>query len=225
MTCSIKIEVHTRKNQVNIVLPRKERDFALREKEIIDVALELFQSPDWQQVTVAEIAKAAGIGKGTVYKHFESKEEIHATIALTFECWMLDILRKTDQPNSFEDVLTELTERSFDLFAQFPAHAKVFYHYKHLKVELLSIRDQMKKCFTNNQQEHEALVYKVLEDGIAQGAIPDKPIKHLLVGISATFNGALNMMWDGQAADEFELSHKELVNIISRYMLAGIKGL
>ena len=72
---------------------------------------------------------------------------------------------------------------------------------------------------------HEGLVYKVIEDGIAQGAIPNKPIKHLLVGISATFNGALNMMWDGRAAEEFELTNEELVNVISQYMLAGITGL
>lgn len=207
------------------MLPRKERDFALREKEIITVALELFQSPDWQQVTVAELAKSAGIGKGTVYKHFESKEEIHATIALTFEGWMLDVLRETDASDSFECRLTDLIERSFALFAEFPAHAKVFYHYKHLKVDNLSIRDQMKQCFICNRQEHEALVYKVIEDGISQGAIPNKPIKHLLVGISATFNGALNMMWDGQAAEEFELTNEELVNIIGQYMLAGITGL
>ena len=36
----------------------------------------LFSDSDITKITVSEIAKEAGIGKGTVYEYFESKEEI-----------------------------------------------------------------------------------------------------------------------------------------------------
>ena len=38
----------------------------------------LFSDSDITKITVSEIAKEAGIGKGTVYEYFESKEEIIA---------------------------------------------------------------------------------------------------------------------------------------------------
>ncbi|MBS1724543.1 MAG: TetR/AcrR family transcriptional regulator [Armatimonadetes bacterium] len=44
--------------------------------EIVDVADALFERYGYQKTTVDEIAREAGIGKGTVYLHFASKEEI-----------------------------------------------------------------------------------------------------------------------------------------------------
>ena len=65
-------------------LSRKERAFSLREAEILEAARVLFAIGDWEAVTVADIAQRAEIGKGTVYKHFASKEELYARIALDF---------------------------------------------------------------------------------------------------------------------------------------------
>ena len=61
---------------------RKIREFERREQEILSAALELFAGERWESVTVTQIAKQAGIGKGTVYKHFASKDEIYARLAL-----------------------------------------------------------------------------------------------------------------------------------------------
>ena len=52
---------------------RKQRERALRE-----VALNCFTTEKWEDVSVARIAKLAGVAKGTVYLHFASKDEICA---------------------------------------------------------------------------------------------------------------------------------------------------
>ena len=49
----------------------------LRTREtIVTVALELFAERGYQQTTVAEIAEAAEVSKGTVFAYFPSKEDI-----------------------------------------------------------------------------------------------------------------------------------------------------
>ena len=63
----------------------KKRRFLAREQLIIDTALSLLIGTGIERVTVAEIARQAGIGKGTVYKHFESKSEIMMRIMLDYE--------------------------------------------------------------------------------------------------------------------------------------------
>src|SRR5262245_63776011 len=64
---------------------RRAREFVRREGEILSSALQLFRGDDWQTVTVEQIAQHAEIGKGTVYKHFASKDEIYARLALDFQ--------------------------------------------------------------------------------------------------------------------------------------------
>ena len=55
---------------------RKVREFRRREQEILDSALRLFLEQGEDSVTVEMIADEVGIGKGTIYKHFKSKDEL-----------------------------------------------------------------------------------------------------------------------------------------------------
>jgi AcrR family transcriptional regulator len=43
---------------------------------ILAAAIEAFQTRSYSEVTVADIAEAAQLAKGTVYRHFESKEDL-----------------------------------------------------------------------------------------------------------------------------------------------------
>ncbi len=51
-----------------------------KNKQIIDVALEMFSKKGFQQTTVQEIAEAAGVGKGTIYRFFDSKEDLVSSL-------------------------------------------------------------------------------------------------------------------------------------------------
>ena len=48
--------------------------------QIRDTALELFSRISFAKTSVADIAKACGLGKGTIYLHFQSKDEIFFSI-------------------------------------------------------------------------------------------------------------------------------------------------
>jgi AcrR family transcriptional regulator len=51
-------------------------------ERVLDAAAELLVRWGYQKVTIDEIARQAGIGKGTVYLHFRTKEALFLTVVL-----------------------------------------------------------------------------------------------------------------------------------------------
>jgi AcrR family transcriptional regulator len=47
-------------------------------RRLVDAATELFQTRGFAEVTVSDIAERAGVAKGSVYRHFPSKEAVFA---------------------------------------------------------------------------------------------------------------------------------------------------
>ncbi|WP_411267793.1 TetR/AcrR family transcriptional regulator [Ketobacter nezhaii] len=77
----------------------KAQEFRKREEEILVRAQELFIANGEDKVTVEMIADAVGIGKGTIYKHFETKDEIYLRLMIRYEeelAAMFDRLKEGD---------------------------------------------------------------------------------------------------------------------------------
>ena len=72
----------------------KKKRFLLREKRIIEKALFLLVRDGIDKVTVSAIAREAGVGKGTVYKHFLTKTEVLMRMVLNYERNITENLRK-----------------------------------------------------------------------------------------------------------------------------------
>lgn len=68
-------------------------------QSIIDAAEKLFLQYGYRRTTVEDIAKAAGIAKGSVYMHFDSKEAIFIALGQRVEQQVLDAMRTTAQTN------------------------------------------------------------------------------------------------------------------------------
>lgn len=71
---------------------QKKKLFLAREQRIIETTLALLLEQSIDRVTVSKIAVRAGIGKGTVYKHFLTKNEILIRIVLDYEKYITDTL-------------------------------------------------------------------------------------------------------------------------------------
>ena len=64
------------------VKERKLRELETRKKLILNTAKDLFTEKGFSNVTLEDIARAIEFSKGTIYTHFNSKEEIYALILL-----------------------------------------------------------------------------------------------------------------------------------------------
>jgi AcrR family transcriptional regulator len=63
---------------------RQEGNLTTRER-ILDASIDLFAQKGFRDVSVREIAKAVGIKASSLYKHYESKEDILESIFLLFK--------------------------------------------------------------------------------------------------------------------------------------------
>ena len=61
---------------------------------IISTACKLFADKDYQHVCMEEIAQTAGVGKGTIYIYFSSKEDLYFSIIRYRLSNLLEILEK-----------------------------------------------------------------------------------------------------------------------------------
>lgn len=86
---------------------RRVREFRQREREILDMAEALFLELGEDRVTVELIADRVGIGKGTIYKHFETKHEIYLLLMIRYEEELSAILRQVDVSDDKERLARE----------------------------------------------------------------------------------------------------------------------
>jgi len=203
---------------------KKQEEFAKREQEILNAALSLFEGPHWEQVTVEQISRKAEIGKGTVYKHFASKEEIYAYITIAFtEQLMNEFERVVDSAQVLES-LKNIIRVAFDLFLANPAQARVSYYCKREDYRY-RLTEELKRKFEALDELFECFIGELLQAGINSGFIPNNPVEHLMMGLSATFDGAITMVWNGDSSYQHADDLDDYVNIISGYMMAGLLGL
>lgn len=60
-----------------------------KREQIVQAAIETFMDRDYYQVRIEEIAETAGVGKGTIYEYFRSKEELFfASITTAVETYI-----------------------------------------------------------------------------------------------------------------------------------------
>lgn len=197
---------------------RREREFLRREREILDAALDLFATGDWQAVTVEQIAEKAEIGKGTVYKHFASKDEIYARLAADFQRQALEQLERIDAG-------LPVLQRLRMIIAVFWKQHLSGTEYHHL-VQYCE-RDDFRKSLPADMQRDlaeldvrfEAAVDAVLQDGIDQGILPAKPPDALVFGPMAALTGATRMACSGMPGDA--ASDRYLAEL-TNFILAGM---
>lgn len=82
-------------------------------KRIVEASLQLFSEQGYESTTVAQITDMAGVGKGTFFNYFQSKEEILCDLQ---GFWAVDEIKKLyEQPGPYvpriREMMVELVKR------------------------------------------------------------------------------------------------------------------
>jgi AcrR family transcriptional regulator len=77
---------------------RKREAFQKRERDILIAAEQLMAAQGVRQVTVDAIAARTGIGKGTIYKHFDTKHEVFVALAVRYFDHLTLVLNQAVDP-------------------------------------------------------------------------------------------------------------------------------
>ena len=104
---------------------RRAREFQRREADLLQAALALSNRDDWQAVTIDQIAQKAEIGKGTVYKHFATKDEIYARLAIDFHRLVLRRLQAIDATSAARERLRDVLSVFWEVYSTHTEYQRV----------------------------------------------------------------------------------------------------
>jgi AcrR family transcriptional regulator len=200
---------------------RKEREFHRREEEILHAALGLFNRDDWQSVTIEEVAQASEIGKGTIYKHFPSKEDIYARLALNFNRKLLERLRAID-PGL--DVIGRL-RAVIRVFWETHLHSQEYHRlvqYCEREDFRRNISEGTREEIRHLDAEFADLVTSLVEQGRGEGVFNGtKSPPMMMFGAQAALIGAIRLV-RGECKQMVQASPEEFLEEITTFIIAGL---
>ena len=199
------------------IADRKEREFKRREGEILNAAFQLFAERGLEAVTIEMIAEAAEIGKGTIYKHFTSKHDIFASLALRRGEEMLQRMNAEIDPEA--PVLQQIRQLIRLVWEKFIEDQRGYYILKKcedvLATEELS-PEVAKKLQCKHDMVHSA-ANAVIARATAEGLMAEAPADHLFIVGYGAIMGVIELM-NCQPVEDKERLYQLMENMV-------IKGL
>jgi AcrR family transcriptional regulator len=171
---------------------RKARELRQRERALLDAAIALLDRDDWQAVTVEQIAERAEYAKGTIYRHFPSKDDLYARLAADWAAGTHAELEALDAERPFEPVLRDVVAVCWRRMTGDRVHARLLQHVQRGDF-LAGIAAETRAALDEADARIVGLLAGLIDWGIAEGAVPDAPLEPRLFALAALLAGALRL--------------------------------
>ena len=165
-----------------------------KRQRIIEAALKVFAEVGVSNGKIATIAEKAGIGKGTVYEYFSSKEDVFAAVFEVFIQKMMAgynaLIQQDMDPVEKIELILDYTYDFFDesLSGENSADWLIF-----LEIFLQGYRDEThggsKLSFKNILHDLYRMFRPLIDDGISRGAFKPLDAEHVTFIIFAAIDG------------------------------------
>jgi AcrR family transcriptional regulator len=140
-----------------------------KKTQIINAAIEVFAKQGLDKGKIADIAKVAGIGKGTVYEYFISKDEIFNAIEEMFIFQSIDQLKTlSTSKKSPTDKLEEILQYSINMHTDMGEAALIVAELwaQHSRGQLHGHKESV---FADMYNDFFDIILQVLADGVETG--------------------------------------------------------
>ena len=146
------------------IVTRKKDIKERREEQIYKAALEVFSKDGYYKADMDLVAQKAKIGKGTVYRYFESKKNLFVSLVE----WGLNQL-KDEILTSIEGIDDEIERinTALEVYFNFYKNHKGFYRI--LIYEKYNFMDEIAKKFKEKYFAHLHIIENVFHQGIQKG--------------------------------------------------------
>lgn len=202
----------------------QDRLFQQRENALLQSARQLFQEQSWDRVTIAEVASHAGIGKGTVYKHFPSKEALYARLVLERLRQHLVELDELSQAVPPEQAMRRVVRRAFEQLLADPLQAQLC-----LLCDRPAFQERLeapyREQFLELESQYLALFNQLLQCSFADLQLSQADCLHLLWGVEACLNGVKARIASGGFAHWAEpIELDAYFERVTDFIIAGLHG-
>ena len=144
-------------------------------KRIIEAAREVFFREDYMGASVDEIAAAAGISKGAVYRHFKSKASLYVTVlAENGSVWDANLQNRVKANAQLASVerLRDLWAFYLEHWLEYPDHFRIFWAIDNEAV-IGELPKELAERVSDFWKESLRVPQKILDEGIERGDFID----------------------------------------------------
>lgn len=135
--------------------------------QLIRAAIKLFVEHGIEATTTKQIADAADVAEGTIYRHFKSKEDLASSVFLThMEAFTQELDKAASPVPNTKDKLRALINCYFSFFEAEPDLFKYLLFAEHRELKKYPVI--MRHPFN--------VIQDILNDGIANGFIPQQNV-------------------------------------------------
>lgn len=179
--------------------------------KILESAVQLFSKSNYHAVSMSEIAEGAGISKGTLYWHFDSKEDLFREITIKgmnyFNNKFIEIA-ETDKKS--EQKIHHLIKFVLNTLVEHLNMMDVFRN----NIELIST--EFKNTIKKNHERNIGVVAEIIQQGIDDGVIKqENPVDISTMLLSVLFTPQTKELLD---SDQVE----KKINFIYDFIMNGI---
>lgn len=182
---------------------QKRRDIALSCKE-------LFVNNSMSNITISQIAKAAGIGKGTVYEYFPNKD------AILFELATI-LMQEYNKTKEKKIAKANSTKEKVKLFSEFfykEEYSDMRAIYKNfIAISLTSPKEEMIDFQTQCFEYYFRWMEDIFNEGIKKGEITAQS-KKLIKGVFATAEGMFISSFSTKAIEDLQKEMNDYIDTI-----------
>lgn len=115
---------------------------------ILQAAGEVFIATGFEKSTVQEIADKAGVGKGTIYEYFQSKEEVFVQVAKSNVSYVHnDLLGMFNKVETFEELLDGYIATSLSLIDKHIDKVEIIFN------DLAKVSNELHEWFLEKQRQ------------------------------------------------------------------------
>ncbi len=186
------------------IADRKAREFKRREEDIVQAAFDLFAEHGIESVTIDMIAEKAEVGKGTIYKHFTSKNDIFAVLIIRQGHELLEMLESVpwDAP-----VLVQIKKTMRVFWDMHVSDSRKFAVYRKCD-QLLLMEDMAPEVliqFEKQSNMKNEFIRGLLQRAIDEQIFRDESVDNLAAAAVGIFTGVFDMILSGDVQPTEEL--------------------
>jgi len=181
-------------------------------KKLKKAALYVFSEKSIDAATIEEITEKADLGKGTLYQHFEDKEEIVITLVEEAVEHLIEHIRSYEfPPQTMEDMLEHLLDAHYGFFVDSSEEFLLLFQGKLLLKLQSDTLDELEEPYLRYLEEIENQVSTYLSPRI-------DPVKtrRLACAVAGFVFGFFSFAMIGMTEDEIERSIKPLRRVFVR---------
>ncbi|MCC6465273.1 MAG: TetR/AcrR family transcriptional regulator [Planctomycetes bacterium] len=192
-----------------------------RQKQLLQAALRVFARNGFDGASVADIAEAAGVAKGSVYLYFDSKESLAGDLVTHLFTYPAEGARPSQEMRPLHRILdfcAEQERRVLELGTQAPVVLHMFGHVG--KTE----DDQLARGVRQLIAESRFLVRLLLANAQKRGSLPSGvDLRHAAAMILAVSYGMIHgRLANGAARQPEQLDSREAVAVFLRGLGADL---